>query len=261
MTPLYFGDSARQLFGIYQAPATRPRDTGVLLCNPVGKEYMRSHWALRQVASQLTRSGFHVFRFDYRGTGDSAGESGEGDVASWCEDVVAAAEELKDMAGTRRLALVGLRLGAALAALASETLRPLRLVLWDPVVAGKPYLDEIGALHRELLASRTYFARPRADAAPDELLGFRCPRALRASIATIDLPRCLAHAERIHLVVSERRDVYERLQQTWSEAHGARFSHHTINAPGEWGDLEQIEHALLVGDLPRTLAELLERAP
>src|SRR6185503_11019550 len=52
----------------------------------------------------------------WAGTGDSAGESGGGRVSTWVEDVALAAQELKDSAEVERVSVVGMRLGAALAA-------------------------------------------------------------------------------------------------------------------------------------------------
>ena len=81
MNPFYFGDSSRRLFGIYHPPKGQsPRSHGIVLCCPFGQEYMRSHRAFRQLANLLSRRGFHVFRFDYHGTGDSDGESTEASV-------------------------------------------------------------------------------------------------------------------------------------------------------------------------------------
>ena len=79
MNPFFFGSSERPLYGVHHPPRERgPRESGVVLCYPMGQEYMRSHRAFRQLANLLTRKGHHVFRFDYFATGDSSGASGEG---------------------------------------------------------------------------------------------------------------------------------------------------------------------------------------
>src|SRR5262245_24413810 len=144
MNPFFFGSSERPLFGVHHPPRERgARETGVVLCYPMGQEYMRSHRAFRQLANLLTRAGQHVFRFDYFATGDSSGASGEGSLAQWLADVNQAIDELKDNASLASVSLVGLRLGAALAARASAGRADIdRLVLWDPVVLGPSYLEE-----------------------------------------------------------------------------------------------------------------------
>jgi pimeloyl-ACP methyl ester carboxylesterase len=94
---------------------------------------------LRQLAVRLSQSGHHVLRFDYYGTGDSLGAERDGDVASWRDDIETAVTELKDMTGVAKVSLVGLRLGANLAAEVSAR-HPDdidSLVLWEPLPAGK----------------------------------------------------------------------------------------------------------------------------
>ncbi len=146
MNPFFFGSSARRLFGVY-APAQGGGGAAraLLVCHPFGQEYLRSHRSTRHLATLLARAGFHVLRFDYFGTGDSAGDMSDGDLAGWQGDVETAMDELKDTSGAARVALVGLRLGATLAAGVAAKRRDEidALVLWDPVVSGKAYAGEL----------------------------------------------------------------------------------------------------------------------
>ena len=121
MNPFYFGPSDRPLFGLFTRARESAPDAGaVLLCYPVGSEYMRAHRAFRQLNTLLNRAGFHVLRFDYSCTGDSAGEGVDARVSKWVDDVGWAIEELQDTAMVDRVSLVGLRWGATLAALAAR---------------------------------------------------------------------------------------------------------------------------------------------
>ena len=80
MNLLFFGSSARQLFGAYHTPpSTVAERGGAVLCPSWGSEYQASHRILRRLATRLSESGYHVLRFDYYGTGDSAGGRDEGD--------------------------------------------------------------------------------------------------------------------------------------------------------------------------------------
>ncbi|MDH3592767.1 MAG: alpha/beta hydrolase, partial [Planctomycetota bacterium] len=66
MNPVYFGDSATRLYGIYHpAKGASVRDEGVVLCYPMGQEYMRAHRAFRMLSLMLAKRGFHVFRFAF----------------------------------------------------------------------------------------------------------------------------------------------------------------------------------------------------
>ncbi len=190
MLPRFFGDTGRQLFGVYHPAAASigaaARRVGIVLCYPGPQEYRQTHWAYRRMAAELSARGAHVLRFDYGATGDSAGESSEGNLARWVEDVGTAARELQDVAGVRRVALVGLRLGAALAARAcARGLAVSDLVLWDPVVRGADYLAGLEAEQRAGLRARHYPEDDRVG--PDELLGFPMTSAMRAELGALDL--------------------------------------------------------------------------
>jgi alpha-beta hydrolase superfamily lysophospholipase len=116
----------------------------VLLCQPVGHEYMCSRRAFGVLERQLSARGFDVFRFDYFGTGDSGGPSGAGSLLpEWIESVSLAADELRRISGCEQIALVGLRFGAALAASAAARRTDVTsLLLWSPTVSGKSFIRQ-----------------------------------------------------------------------------------------------------------------------
>jgi pimeloyl-ACP methyl ester carboxylesterase len=145
MTPFYFGTGSRRLFGIYAPGKAGGRLRAALICPPWGPEYLRAHRSVRQLALNLGAAGFHTLRFDYFGTGDSAGDVRDGDLKGWRADIETALEELKDMTGATQVTVVGLRLGATLAAeVAVRRSKDVSgLVLWDPVVSGADYLREL----------------------------------------------------------------------------------------------------------------------
>jgi uncharacterized protein len=208
--PLFFGTAGARLYGVHHPPEARPRrDLGVVLCHPAVQEYNRSHWAFRRLAVMLARSGFSVLRFDYRGTGDSAGDLEDAGVPGWCADIREAADELRGLSGVRRISLVGFRLGAALAALASTTgLDVQDLVLWEPAVDGREHLDDLRRIHRWKL--RLTSNAPRVGRS--ETLGYAMPSRLRAEIAGIDLDavaRC--RAERVLVFAAEDRASLRRI--------------------------------------------------
>lgn len=153
MTPFYFGTAKRRLFGALDpAQGKAARAQAAVICYPWGPEYVYSHRALRHLARQLATRGFDVLRFDYYGTGDSGGEDDEVRLAGARDDIRAAIEELKENSGAKSVSLVGLRLGASLAAevavLAGKDVA--RLVLWDPAVSGAEHLDGLGTEWKEM---------------------------------------------------------------------------------------------------------------
>jgi pimeloyl-ACP methyl ester carboxylesterase len=140
MTAFHFGSRQRRLFGYYEpAQANFSKVQAALLCHPMGNEQVFAYRTMRQLATRLVRAGFHVLRFDYFGTGDSYGDTGEGDLASWCDDIETAIEELKEMTGATKVDVVGLRLGANLSARVAlhrpEEIN--KLILWEPLAANE----------------------------------------------------------------------------------------------------------------------------
>jgi uncharacterized protein len=153
VNPLYLGTRERRLFAIYEPAAAKDRrNRAAVLCQPWGTEYIHAHRTMRQLAVKLAANGFHTLRFDYYGTGDSGGEDFEANPAAAEADVESAVEGLKDIVGVARVSLIGLRMGATLAARAALRHRENveALVLWDPIVTPE---DAAGMLHR--LPART----------------------------------------------------------------------------------------------------------
>lgn len=246
MNPVYFGDSATRLYGVYHpAKGASVRDEGVVLCYPMGQEYMRAHRAFRMLALMLAKRGFHVFRFDFYGTGDSAGESGEGDLVQWGRDLEAAVQELKETADVARVSLVGLRLGATIATrtcVGREDVE--RLVLWDPVADGKEFVGEVLGAGGADPAER----RRRLDAEGHVgVLGFPLRRELLEELEDLDLVASGADgvdATKIYLVVSHERPSYLRL----GDALASRNPHcerECIPAAGRWNEVDNFGSALV----------------
>jgi pimeloyl-ACP methyl ester carboxylesterase len=135
----FFGTSAKQLFGAHHPSASRS-GRGVVLCNALGREYLLAHPSYRYLAQRLAEDGWHALRFDYYGTGDSAGEDLDATLDQWVEDIGEAINELRESQDLSDITLIGLRAGALLAAKAAQRNEVQRLILWDPVSDGGAYL-------------------------------------------------------------------------------------------------------------------------
>jgi len=190
MHPIYFGSSEKPLFGVYYLPQTHSAQAkGVVLCYPMGQEYMWMHRVYRQMSSLFTRSGFHVLRFDYYGCGDSAGESEEGSIDHWVKDIATAIEEITDAGGLSRVTVIGFRLGATLAALAARGRKDVEsLVLWEPVIKGETYLKQLADMHQSWLSNNLPSSNQREqENGTFEVIGFPITSQLRQEIERIDL--------------------------------------------------------------------------
>lgn len=151
--PFFFARRDTRLFGMLHEPATPGARLGFVLSHPFAEEKLWSHRVLVTFARALAARGHPVLRFDYAGAGDSAGETAGTSLASHLDDLRAAVGTLETkVPDLERIGLVGLRLGATFAALlaeeaasggASSALRDAPLVLWDPVVDGAAYLQDV----------------------------------------------------------------------------------------------------------------------
>lgn len=273
MTAAFFGDSATPLFGMLTPPAASDLEHAVLLMSPIGHESIRTHWAMRQLTTALAKKGFTVFRFDWFGSGDSAGTLEDATLARWRADAEGAATEVRDMTGFRKLSVVGLRFGATMALLTAKKLRSRSLVLWEPVVDGADYMRRGHALHAATVADEKRYYAPlgrvaqsvvgrffrvakrdrTADA--DEVVGFAFSRALETEIRALgtgqlsDVPRggvfvVGASAEPTALVAAMRERDVEVVTRKCGN-------------PGAWDDCERVEDLWLPGDAPRVIADLL----
>lgn len=143
--PLYFGEAGERMFGMLaRAGEAGARDLGVVFCHPYGEEKQFSYRIFVRFAHELQKRGVSSLRFDCRGYGDSDGLIEEATVESQVTDTLAAIDVAQAQLGVRRVALLGLRLGGLVAALAAEqTAAAAGLVLWSPITDGKSYVREL----------------------------------------------------------------------------------------------------------------------
>ena len=185
----FFGETAKQLFGCLHHPtSSERRDCALVLCYPMGQEYIRSHRTFVQLASRLSSAGFPVLRFDYFGCGDSAGDFEYASIAQWVEDISTAVHEIRKRCNPKNVCLLGLRLGGTLSMLAgSNGLDVDGMILWNPVLNGKKFIREQYVLHKETLKN-TYASRGRKyKKGPKEFIGYPFSDDLLTDIGNIDL--------------------------------------------------------------------------
>lgn len=260
MSAFFFGTSERPLFGFYHQPTRRPvQQDGVVLCNAMGDEYLRTHRTLKQLATRLADKGFHVLRFDYSGTGDSAGEGDDASLDRWREEVSLAADELKAMTAVRRVSLVGVRVGAALAAHTGTQRRDVEdVVLWDPVIDGADYLAE---LSREADVAGGGRSGPNGRARPSARMGvngFPLPVSLQEELAEVDLTGISGlRARRALLVVSEKREEHETLSHRLSEL-GPEVRHEHRPGSEGWENPGRMGSVVLVPAIVGTIVDFFE---
>ncbi len=172
-----------RLHAVYCAPVG-PVAACVLLLSPLFEEKRCAHRTLLTSAHALAAAGAAVLMPDLSATGNSAGILAEIGLSRWLDDVRVAAVTLRERAGGP-LRLVGCRAGALLAARAvAEGLTVERLLLWQPVTAGRGYLRQLRT-RRMIQDSLTGDAPPIG---PHEVEGQVLSPALYAELEALGLP-------------------------------------------------------------------------
>jgi pimeloyl-ACP methyl ester carboxylesterase len=152
-TPFFFARGAASLFGMLHAPQGAARKTAFVMSHPFAEEKLWSHRVFVSCARALAARGHAVLRFDYMGAGDSSGMTPDTSLATHLADLSAALDTLRARhPAAERVGLIGLRLGATIAALLAEEaaaqnrheyLRDAPLLLWDPILDGESYFQEV----------------------------------------------------------------------------------------------------------------------
>jgi amino acid adenylation domain-containing protein len=208
--PFYFRKSPKKLYGCHHLPQnSHDKAYAIVLCYPIGQEYIRSHRAFYQLAVYLSRAGFHVLRFDYFGCGDSEGDFEEGSLLQWTNDIQTAIAEIQRRSGLTGVCLIGLRVGATLALQAVADCPHIEsVILWEPVFNGKFYLRELAKTQRDFLnqlpsRKKREFTRPNIS---DEVLGFPMTSKLKQDLEMIHLDHLKFDSNIRFLILGNRKD-------------------------------------------------------
>jgi alpha-beta hydrolase superfamily lysophospholipase len=199
--PGYFGADDTALFGWLHA-ADAAGALGLVVCNPFGFEEVCAHRSLRHIAEAASAAGVPSLRFDYPGCGNSQGDEFDAEAAArWVQAVHQAIDALKAASGVRRVALLGVRLGATLAALAAAERDDVAgLVAIAPVVRGRGYIRELTIL------GQTGAAPASSTHGTLESAGFLMSRETAEFVSRIDL-RGLPKAPAPQVLIVQRDDV------------------------------------------------------
>jgi uncharacterized protein len=163
-TPSFLLVDGERVYSVLHASAGVPRG-GFLFCHPLGEEKLWAHRVFVDFARRLARAGWAVLRVDFRGEGDSDRPFAGTDFQTRIRDASEALAVLRNgLPPGARVGLLGLRFGCAIAAtVAAQPGSGVdRLVLWDPVVKGAPYMQSLlmvnlafqMALHRKVIEDR-----------------------------------------------------------------------------------------------------------
>lgn len=137
-----FDVQGERVFGVLHLPEQTPAP-GIVMCHGFTGHKAETHRLFVTAARDFCAHGLAVLRFDFRGSGDSAGEFRDMTIAREIEDAQAAVKFLAARAevDAARIGALGLSLGGCVAACLSGR-EPLKaLVLWAAVAHPQRIFD------------------------------------------------------------------------------------------------------------------------
>lgn len=144
MVPVNFGDCSGWLV---RPPEGRGLSRGAVIVPAFGFEELCARRSMRILSERLAAAGLPTLRYDPTGTGNALAAGPDDDLLPrWQADLAAAIAHLKALTGVEEVVLVGLRLGALIAA--GHAGRVEGLALLAPPLSGKSYLRESAVLAR-----------------------------------------------------------------------------------------------------------------
>jgi alpha-beta hydrolase superfamily lysophospholipase len=137
--PVWIGDPP--VFAMVRL-APRPSRVGVVLCSPFGWDEVSSYRTRYEWAERLAGTGLPVVRFDWPGTGDSAGAPSDPDrLTVWCQSLINVATYLRATTGVETVAAIGIGLGGLIAIEAVRRGAPISdVALWGAPRDGREFV-------------------------------------------------------------------------------------------------------------------------
>lgn len=140
---LTFPVGGRPGIGVLSLPTDRRRDLGWVICPSFGMEQSNLQPLEVAAARTLAGQGFPVLRFHARGYGESHAPIEEVGLESQVADATDACAALLSATSVPAVGLLGARFGGSVAALVADRIDAKAVVLWDPALSGKAYLNSI----------------------------------------------------------------------------------------------------------------------
>lgn len=138
-------NEGQKIFGILHLPKGIKNPSCVLICHGLGGHKTGRYRVYVELAEALIRENIAVFRFDFRGSGDSEGCFSEMTLNGEISDSLVALNYLKKEAriDSERIGIFGRSLGGAVAVLSASLFGAVKgIALWAPIFNGEQWKKE-----------------------------------------------------------------------------------------------------------------------
>lgn len=166
------------------------RGLAVLFLSPWGMEELCTRRYYRILAEDFAARGIASLRFDLPGTANALdAPPQDAGLKGWRAAVQSAAGELRALAGTDNIVLLGHGLGGSLAILEAPALSGLAgLILMAPVIRGRGYLREL-SLMAKFIDNEMEVKETLRDTAPGSIAGMRMPAEIAAEVKDLNVEK------------------------------------------------------------------------
>lgn len=207
-------NEGQKIFGILHLPLDVVNPPCVLICHGLGGHKTGRYRVYVELAEALIRANIAVFRFDFRGSGDSEGDFSEMTLTGEVGDALAALRYLQrePRVDNNRIAVFGRSLGGAVAVLSSAAFGDVKcLALWAPIFNGDQWKAEWAKVSQGMASDYESNELRRINGQVAglnfyaELFGMRIDQALHK---LNNIPLLLLHGEKDGLVTIKHSELY-----------------------------------------------------
>ncbi|MBP9111521.1 MAG: alpha/beta hydrolase [Polyangiaceae bacterium] len=265
-TARYFGPKGEEVFGWFHPAIAKSRELAVVIVKPLAHEAVFAHRGMRYLARQLAEQGYPVVRLDVHGTLNSTGSDKDPKrLEAWQKSIVLAVREARNTFGITRVALLGIRFGALLAAMTAGGDNKDEidsLILWAPPLKGRAFARELRAfrlMHEEELGEvrKRHAPDPPREEGHEEVSGFELTKETLDALATVDLT-ALTFPNRDVLIFPREDGSAEAPLLEAMKASGART---TLKVADKISDLQDPSQEFLPQIVTREILTWLSSLP
>lgn len=212
-------NEGQKIFGILHLPAGVANPPCVLICHGLGGHKTGRYRVYVDLAEALVRENIAVFRFDFRGSGDSEGAFSEMTLTGEIEDALAALKYLQteERIDRNRIGVFGRSLGGAVAVLSSARFGHVKCIsLWAPFFNGDQWKEEWARVSQGHATEEESHELRRINGQVAglhfyaEMFGMRIDQALKQ---LAHIPFLIMHGEKDELISIRHSELYVEERQ------------------------------------------------
>ncbi len=211
---IVLSNNGQKIFGILHLPEGVKKPPCVVVCHGLGGNKIGHFRAYVELAEALVKEKIAVFRFDFRGSGDSEGAFDEMTLHGEVSDAVAAVNYLKTekRIDSNRIGIFGRSLGGAVAVLCGAEVGFVQgMALWAPIFNGDQWKHEWAKVRDQITTEQESQEMRRINGQVASLAFYAELFSMRIDVALKELrniPMLIIHGEQDTLMKIHHSELY-----------------------------------------------------